>query len=81
MNGQYLMNKEISVQYAFKKDGKKERHGDPAERMLAAQARKHNVLQTPALPGSMQQPMTPNIVTPTTPAFPPRPPMQPMPPF
>lgn len=43
LNGQYLMNKEISVQYAYKKDGKGERHGDPAERMLAAQARKHNV--------------------------------------
>ncbi|KAH8689701.1 splicing factor 3b subunit 4 [Talaromyces proteolyticus] len=43
MHGQYLMNKEISVQYAYKKDGKGERHGDEAERMLAAQARKHNV--------------------------------------
>ena len=43
MNGQYLMNKEISVQYAYKKDGKGERHGDQAERVLAAQARKHNV--------------------------------------
>ena len=37
------MNKEISVQYAYKKDGKGERHGDQAERTLAAQARKHNV--------------------------------------
>lgn len=37
------MNKEVSVQYAYKKDGKGERHGDQAERMLAAQARKHNV--------------------------------------
>lgn len=46
MNGQYLMNKEISVQYAYKKDGKGERHGDEAERMLAAQARKHNVQPT-----------------------------------
>ena len=46
MNGQYLMNKEISVQYAYKKDGKGERHGDDAERMLAAQARKHNVQPT-----------------------------------
>ena len=46
MNGQYLMNKEISVQYAYKKDGKGERHGDQAERMLAAQARKHNVQPT-----------------------------------
>ena len=43
MNAQYLMNKEISVQYAYKKDGKGERHGDEAERMLAAQAKKHNV--------------------------------------
>ncbi|KAI9826806.1 MAG: hypothetical protein M1832_005744 [Thelocarpon impressellum] len=46
MNAQYLMNKEISVQYAYKKDGKGERHGDQAERMLAAQARKHNVQPT-----------------------------------
>ena len=46
MNGQYLMNKEISVQYAYKKDGKGERHGDQAERMLADQARKHNVQPT-----------------------------------
>lgn len=43
MNGQYLMNKEISVQYAYKKDGKGERHGDQAERMLASQALKHGV--------------------------------------
>ncbi|KAJ5658063.1 splicing factor 3b subunit 4 [Penicillium longicatenatum] len=43
MNGQYLMNKQVSAQYAYKKDGKGERHGDEAERMLAAQARKHNV--------------------------------------
>ncbi|KAJ5127517.1 hypothetical protein N7448_008296 [Penicillium atrosanguineum] len=43
MNGQYLMNKQVSVQYAYKKDGKGERHGDEAERMLATQARKHNV--------------------------------------
>lgn len=51
MNGKYLMNKEISVQYAYKKDGKGERHGDQAERMLAAEARKHNVqLPTQAFP-------------------------------
>ena len=54
MNGQYLMNKEISVQYAYKKDGKGERHGDQAERMLAAQARKHNVQPTSqALPAGL----------------------------
>ena len=48
MSGQYLMNKEISVQYAYKKDGKGERHGDEAERMLAAQAKQHGVQPTPA---------------------------------
>lgn len=54
MNGQYLMNKEVSVQYAYKKDGKGERHGDAAERMLAAQARKHNVQpQVQPLPPQM----------------------------
>lgn len=57
MHGQYLMNKEISVQYAYKKDGKGERHGDEAERMLAAQARKHNVQpQTAPLPTHMMGP-------------------------
>lgn len=40
------MNKEISVQYAYKKDGKGERHGDQAERMLASQATKHGVQPT-----------------------------------
>lgn len=43
MNGKFLMNREISVQYAYKKDGKGERHGDEAERLLAAQARINNV--------------------------------------
>lgn len=44
MNGQYLMNKDVSVQYAYKKDGKGERHGDEAERMLASQGKKNNVM-------------------------------------
>ena len=35
------MNKQVSVQYAYKKDGKGERHGDQAERMLAAEAKKN----------------------------------------
>ncbi|KAI1342656.1 hypothetical protein F5Y15DRAFT_311574 [Xylariaceae sp. FL0016] len=58
MNGQYLMNKDVSVQYAYKKDGKGERHGDEAERMLAAQAKKHNVtVETqPMPPGLLQAP-------------------------
>jgi len=50
MNGQFLMNKAIAVQYAFKKDGKGERHGTNAERLLAAQARKNNALPVSARP-------------------------------
>lgn len=50
MNGQFLMNKAITVQYAFKKDGKGERHGTNAERLLAAQARKNNALPVSARP-------------------------------
>ncbi|KAI8915098.1 hypothetical protein BC831DRAFT_487650 [Entophlyctis helioformis] len=38
MNGQFLANRSITVSYALKKDGKGERHGTPAERLLAAQA-------------------------------------------
>lgn len=36
MNGQYLCNRPIIVQYAFKKDTPGERHGSQAERILAA---------------------------------------------
>jgi RNA recognition motif-containing protein len=43
MNGQYLCGKAITVSYAFKKDGKGGKHGTEAERLLAAQAKKHNV--------------------------------------
>lgn len=50
MNNQFLMNKAITVQYAFKKEGKGERHGTPAERLLAAQARKNNALPASARP-------------------------------
>lgn len=41
MDGQYLMNKQISVSYAFKKDGKGEKHGSAAERLLAAEGKKN----------------------------------------
>ncbi|QPG96968.1 hypothetical protein C2857_005561 [Epichloe festucae Fl1] len=44
LDGQYMLSKEISVQYAFKKDGKGERHGDEAERELAKQAKKRNIV-------------------------------------
>lgn len=35
MNGQFLSNRQIVVQYAFKKDTPGERHGSQAERLLA----------------------------------------------
>jgi splicing factor 3B subunit 4 len=60
MNGQFLMNKAITVQYAFKKDGKGERHGTEAERMLAQQAKKNNVLPT----GGPGRPMGPPMMGP-----------------
>jgi splicing factor 3B subunit 4 len=67
MHGQYLMNKQISVQYAYKKDVKGERHGDEAERMLAAQAKAHGVAApVQPLPAHLFQ--LPVSTTPTTPA-------------
>ncbi|CAN8271168.1 unnamed protein product [Cochlearia groenlandica] len=36
MTGQYLCNRQITVSYAYKKDTKGERHGTPAERLLAS---------------------------------------------
>jgi splicing factor 3B subunit 4 len=36
MNGQYLAERPIVVQYAFRKDAKGERHGSAAERLLAS---------------------------------------------
>jgi len=53
MNGQYLCNRPISVSYATKKDTKGERHGTPAERLLAAnnpnivRARSNNQFSAP----------------------------------
>jgi splicing factor 3B subunit 4 len=45
LSNQHLLNRPITVTYAMKKDGKGgERHGTPAERLLAAQARKNNAL-------------------------------------
>jgi len=63
-HGQYLMNKEVTVQYAYKKDGKGERHGDAAERALAASGRSQGVEPT-------VQPLPPQLFTagaPTGPA-------------
>lgn len=65
MHGQYLSNKEITVQYAYKKDGKGERHGDAAERALAAQAKLHGVeVNIPAMPAALVAPV------PTAPVYP-----------
>ncbi|EJT74139.1 splicing factor 3B subunit 4 [Gaeumannomyces tritici R3-111a-1] len=67
MNGQYLLSKQITVEYAYKKDGKGERHGDDAERKLAAEGKKHNIVPE-------QQPLPPAFLMtappPTTPATP-----------
>jgi splicing factor 3B subunit 4 len=43
MNGQFLCNKPITITYALKKDGKGERHGSAAERLLALQARQAGI--------------------------------------
>lgn len=56
LNNQHLLNRPINVSYALKKDGKGgERHGTPAERLLAAQARKNNAL--PRFPGPPSAPV------------------------
>jgi len=58
MHNQFIMNKAISVQYAYKKDGKGERHGDEAERELAKQAKAHGVaLAVQPLPAHLFQPV------------------------
>jgi splicing factor 3B subunit 4 len=67
MHGQFISNKEISVQYAYKKDGKGERHGDEAERMLARQAANHGVsLPVNPIPQNLfaQPPITPVVAQP-----------------
>ncbi|KAJ1017865.1 hypothetical protein NDA16_005181 [Ustilago loliicola] len=57
LNGQFLLNKNITVDYAIKKDSKNgERHGTAAERLLAAQARKNNALPTQQFPQQPGQP-------------------------
>lgn len=45
LNNQYLANRPMTVAYAIKKDARHgERHGTEAERLVAAQARKNQVL-------------------------------------
>lgn len=57
------MNKEITVQYAYKKDGKGERHGDAAERALAASGRTQGV-------EVVVQPLPPQLFTAGAPSAP-----------
>ncbi|KAG0246093.1 hypothetical protein B0O80DRAFT_496792 [Mortierella sp. GBAus27b] len=63
MNGQILANKPITVSYAYKKDGKGERHGSAAERLIAAQGRKNQPIMPNRLfadiPGSGPAGFTP----------------------
>ncbi|RDA83308.1 hypothetical protein CP532_6558 [Ophiocordyceps camponoti-leonardi (nom. inval.)] len=71
LNGQYILSKEVSVQYAFKKDGRGERHGDEAERQLAAQAKIRNIIPEaqPIPQAFLSQPQAPTqSVPPTGPA-------------
>jgi splicing factor 3B subunit 4 len=56
MNGQFLANKPVQVSYAFKKEGRGERHGTPAERLLAAQAKKTMATQGVLPSGYMPPP-------------------------
>ncbi|KAI9597176.1 hypothetical protein BDF19DRAFT_383624 [Syncephalis fuscata] len=53
MDGQFLANKSISITYAFKKDGKGERHGSAAERLLAAQGKKHGTMMGATQPNRL----------------------------
>lgn len=88
MNGQWLCNRQIIVQYAFRKDTPGERHGTQAERILATnQTRiKPNALFAGApVEGSVPPPlpmMTPGMPPPPPPlptgfAFPPNPMLMP----
>jgi len=74
MNGQYLSNRPITVSYAIKKDSKGERHGSPAERLLAANNPNLAITRRPhtmfsAGPGMMPPPMQQQMYA-TMPGYP-----------
>lgn len=77
MNHQFMMNKQVTVSYAFKKDGRGDRHGDEAERKLAAAAQRNNVAparQTVLPPGfTPEQPVGMSATLPVGAAMPPAP--------
>ncbi|KAI3647271.1 hypothetical protein MP228_007492 [Amoeboaphelidium protococcarum] len=55
LNGQWLNNRQITVSYAFKKDGRGERHGTAAERLLAAQQKKSSAERAQAAKNLLPQ--------------------------
>ena len=55
MNGQYLANKPINVNYAMKKDAKGERHGSETERLLARKARENMGMASSSLAPTVSQ--------------------------
>lgn len=84
MNGQYFSNRPISVSYAFKKDGKGERHGTIVERLLAQknkmlQGDKGSESETPAY--RPQPPIAPVVPAMAGPMPANLPTVQPMPPL
>ncbi len=58
MNGQFLANRPVSISYAYKKETKGERHGDAAERLLAANRPKDIVETTGGKGGGRPAPRT-----------------------
>jgi len=67
MNGQFLCNRPVTVSFAFKKDGKGERHGSASERLLAQQAKKSalgGTQQTPPATPAASIPAAPSSVSP-----------------
>ncbi|CAO2830279.1 unnamed protein product [Amaranthus hypochondriacus] len=92
MNGQYLCNRQITVSYAYKKDTKGERHGTPAERVLAAsnpgvqKSRPHTLFASgpPTLPqanGAVPAPPAPRALANGAVPPPPMPQFRPPPPL
>ncbi|CAM9337091.1 unnamed protein product, partial [Heterosigma akashiwo] len=94
MHNQYLCNRQIVVQFAYKKDAKGERHGSQAERLLAANnpmrmrpntmfAENRDAPPMPPMPGHGPPPPRPPMGLPPPPPsgmVPPPPSMPPPPP-
>jgi len=86
MNGQFLMNRPITVSYAIKKESKTgERHGSTAERLLSANnptrvSRPHTLFGAPPRPMPGMMPPFPGMGAFAPPPFPMPPPPHMMPP-